>query len=70
MVINWIVATLSYYGLSLSASLSNDVFTTFTVTALMEIPSYLFCIMVVDRWGRKPILTGETKFMIIPSFYF
>ena len=61
MAINWIVATLSYYGLSLSASMSKDVFTTFTVTAIMEIPSYIFCILVVDRLGRKPVLIGKRE---------
>ena len=57
MSFNWVVTTLCYYGLTLSASLSQDVFTTFTVAAAMELPSYIFCMIFADRIGRKPILS-------------
>ena len=28
-----------------------------TVSVLVEIPGYLFCIFVMDCWGRRPILS-------------
>jgi len=57
MAFNWVVATLGYYGLSLSsAGLSSDPFTSFALSATMEIPAYLFCIMCLDKAGRKGIL--------------
>lgn len=58
MAINWVVTTLGYYGLSLSsARLGDDAFTNFTLNAVMEIPSYVFCMIFLDRFGRKSILS-------------
>jgi len=58
MALNWIVATLGYYGLGLSsASLGSDAFSSFALSATMEIPSYIFCILSLDRFGRKGILS-------------
>lgn len=58
IALNWIVTTLGYYGLSLSsASLGHDAFSSFALSAAMELPSYLFCILSLDRFGRKGILT-------------
>eukprot|EP00090_Calanus_glacialis_P032653 TRINITY_DN5410_c0_g1_i1.p1 TRINITY_DN5410_c0_g1~~TRINITY_DN5410_c0_g1_i1.p1 ORF type:complete len:558 (-),score=101.16 TRINITY_DN5410_c0_g1_i1:160-1833(-) len=57
MALNWVVATLGYYGLSLnSARLGDNAFSSFALTATMEIPSYIFCMIFLDRFGRKPIL--------------
>merc|ERR1719233_2316954 len=57
MALNWMVATLGYYGLGLSsASLSSDPFTSFALSASMEIPAYLFCVFCLDKAGRKAIL--------------
>ena len=57
MALNWVVATLGYYGLSLnSARLGDDAFSSFALTATMEIPSYIFCMIILDRFGRKSIL--------------
>eukprot|EP00095_Tigriopus_kingsejongensis_P008775 snap_masked-scaffold1505_size38140-processed-gene-0.0 protein:Tk08775 transcript:snap_masked-scaffold1505_size38140-processed-gene-0.0-mRNA-1 annotation:"organic cation transporter protein" len=58
MVANWVVTTLCYYGLGMSASLGENIFMTFMVTAVMEIPSYIFCMFAANRWGRKPFLAG------------
>jgi len=58
MALNWIVATLGYYGLGLSsASLGSDAFSSFALSAAMEIPSYLFCVVFLDRCGRRGILS-------------
>ena len=57
MALNWVVTTLGYYGLSLSsAALGNDVFSSFALAAAMEIPSYIFCMLSLDRVGRRGIL--------------
>lgn len=59
MFVNWIVVTLGYYGISMSATgLGSDVFVSFILTALVEIPSYIFCVFVMDHWGRKPIFVS------------
>ncbi len=57
MFYNWIVTTLCYYGLTMTASsLSDDVFLNFILLIVVEIPAHFFCIMVMDKWGRKLIL--------------
>ena len=67
MFVNWMVVTLGYYGLSMIAvEIGDDVFTSGILTALIEIPSYVFCLVFMDKLGRKPIcvftlfLTGIT----------
>ena len=42
-----------------STSLGGDVFVSFILTALVAIPSYIFCALVMDRWGRKPIFVSS-----------
>eukprot|EP00092_Neocalanus_flemingeri_P108291 GFUD01139069.1.p1 GENE.GFUD01139069.1~~GFUD01139069.1.p1 ORF type:complete len:563 (-),score=86.66 GFUD01139069.1:194-1882(-) len=56
MALNWVVATLGYYGLSLNSARLGDPFSSFALTAAMEIPSYIFCMLFLDRFGRKSIL--------------
>ena len=31
--------------------------TNFILSVGIEIPSYVFCVFVIDRWGRRPILS-------------
>ena len=40
---------LSYYG----PALGSDQYVSFLLSALVEIPSYLLCWVVMDRWGRR-----------------
>jgi MFS transporter, OCT family, solute carrier family 22 (organic cation transporter), member 4/5 len=57
MFINWIVITLAYYGISMSAgSLSDNIFINLILLSLIEIPSYIACIFLMDLTGRKIIL--------------
>ena len=57
MCVNWLVTTMCYYGLSMnSVNLSSSIYLNFVLTASIEIPSYIFCVLVMDGWGRKPIL--------------
>ena len=56
MFVNWIVVTLGYYGISMgAANLGGDVFVSNILLALIEVPSYIVCILIMDYWGRKPI---------------
>ena len=56
MFVNWIVVNMAYYGLSLgAANLSEDVFLSFLLNSLIEIPSYVLCVVTMDRLGRKPL---------------
>jgi OCT family organic cation transporter-like MFS transporter 4/5 len=53
----WFSVTFVYYGLSFgSTSLSGDPYANFCLNVFIEIPGYLFAMLVMDCWGRKPIL--------------
>ena len=61
------ISHLGYYGISMSATnFGSNIFVSSILAALIEVPSYIFCIFVLDRWGRKPLfvtmlfLTGVT----------
>ena len=57
MIFNWLTATIGYYALGFfSVKLAGDIYTNFILTALIEIPSYIFCVLVMDGFGRKTIL--------------
>ena len=74
MFINWIAATMGTYGLGFnSVNLGGDIYVSFVLTAFIEIPSYIFLVLVVDRMGRKPVLifcqVGQTptgKLILVP----
>lgn len=58
MFYQWFSVTMCYYGLSFaSTSLLGDPYTNFLLSVCVEIPGYLFCIFVMDCWGRRPILS-------------
>ena len=58
MFYQWFSVTLCYYGLSFaSTSLAGDKYTNFMLSVSIEIPGYIFCILVMDCWGRRPILS-------------
>ena len=43
-----------YYGLSLNASkLSGDIYLNFFLLAIVELASYIFCLVLLDKAGRK-----------------
>lgn len=73
MFVNWIVVTLGYYGLSMiSVSIGNDAFSSAILSALIEIPSYVFVTLFIDNFGRKPILLFTlflTGISCIPAGY-
>ena len=54
----WPVVTLLYYGLSLSADkikITENVYLSFALVALIEMPAYVILPLVIDVWGRKPL---------------
>jgi len=58
MGFQWFSATMCYYGLSFaSTSLSGDAFSNYLLSVFIEIPGAIFCILVMDCWGRRPILS-------------
>ena len=47
---------IGYYGLSMaSVKLGTNAFVSQISAALAGIPSYVSCMLLMDRWGRKPI---------------
>ena len=51
MFLNWITANMVYYGLQLSSvNLSDDIYVNFMLLALIEIPSYIFCVLVSNHF--------------------
>ena len=58
MCFNWIVTNICYYGLILnSVNLAGtNIYANFSLSAAIEIPSYIFTVLVIDRVGRKPLL--------------
>jgi len=55
MFFNWPIITMGYFGLGLSMTqLGGNVFVDFILGALVEIPGYLLCALLIDVWGRKP----------------
>ena len=58
MCYQWFSVTMCYYGLSFaSVDLLGDPYTNFLLSVFIEIPGYLFCIFLMDYWGRRPILS-------------
>ena len=54
----WFSVTMCYYGLGFaSTSLSGNPYSNFFLSVLIEIPGYVFCILVMDCWGGRPILS-------------
>ncbi|CAH2047633.1 unnamed protein product, partial [Iphiclides podalirius] len=55
----WIATTLVYYGLSInSTSLSSTMYLNFILTCGIEIPGNFATVLILDRIGRKPTLSG------------
>ncbi|RUS86172.1 hypothetical protein EGW08_006066 [Elysia chlorotica] len=51
---NWLVASMVYYGLSLNAeALSGDIYLNFFLLAVVELASYVVCLVFLDIAGRK-----------------
>ena len=54
---NWFVTTLCYYGLTFMATdLTGNFFSDYSLLIFVEIPAHFYCILALDRIGRKRIL--------------
>uniref|UniRef100_A0A914C5C9 Major facilitator superfamily (MFS) profile domain-containing protein n=1 Tax=Acrobeloides nanus TaxID=290746 RepID=A0A914C5C9_9BILA len=55
----WPVVSMVYYGVSMNTNfLGGDIYSTFIIGALVEIPAILFVFVAIDRIGRKLLLAG------------
>ncbi|KAI6224937.1 Organic cation transporter protein [Aphelenchoides besseyi] len=55
----WPVVSMVYYGVSMNTSfLGGDLYQTFIFGALMEVPAVLTVFFLIDRIGRKALLSG------------
>ena len=53
----WRFLLSGYYGISMSTTgLSDNIYVAFILSALVELPAYFACIVLMDHWGRKPTL--------------
>ena len=58
LYLQWFSVTFCYYGLSYgSTNLLGDVHRNYLLIAFFEIPGYIFAMVVMDCWGRRPILS-------------
>ncbi|XP_067674869.1 organic cation transporter protein-like [Haliotis asinina] len=56
---NWFVASMVYYGLGLNVqNLSGDIYLNFTIANIVEFVSYMMCVTLLDRLGRKFLQCG------------
>eukprot|EP00095_Tigriopus_kingsejongensis_P002623 maker-scaffold290_size220039-snap-gene-0.6 protein:Tk02623 transcript:maker-scaffold290_size220039-snap-gene-0.6-mRNA-1 annotation:"solute carrier family 22 member 15-like" len=67
LFIIWIVITLGYYGISMNTgNLGSDIYVSLALISLIEIPSYIVCIFLMDHLGRKPTLSASLFITGIP----
>ncbi|XP_017769527.1 PREDICTED: carcinine transporter [Nicrophorus vespilloides] len=54
ITLNWFATEMVYVGLSYyGPALGNNQYLSFTLSCAVEIPSYLMCWLIIDRWGRR-----------------
>ncbi|KAJ8723072.1 hypothetical protein PYW08_002984 [Mythimna loreyi] len=67
----WITTTFVYYGLSINAtSMSDTMHLNFILTCAIEIPGFYTAVLILDRIGRKPTLSGGYLFSAACNFAF
>ncbi|CAD5218745.1 unnamed protein product [Bursaphelenchus okinawaensis] len=55
----WPIVSMVYYGVSMNTNfLGGNLYTTFIFGALIEIPSVLAVFVLIDKIGRRPLLSG------------
>ena len=67
LFVYWSVSALLYFGLTFSADkihLTDDTILSFILIAVMEIPSVPVLLLLMDVWGRKPLLVVS---LLIPG---
>ncbi|KAK7503284.1 hypothetical protein BaRGS_00005549 [Batillaria attramentaria] len=59
VVYNWHVSSLTFYGLNLNVgSLSGSVYVNFLLSGIMEFVSYILCLCLLNRVGRRALNCG------------
>ncbi|CAK8674959.1 unnamed protein product [Clavelina lepadiformis] len=59
VMFNWFVNSLVYYGVSLNAgALAGDLYLNNTLNGVMEITSFIICLLLLDRLGRRIMLSA------------
>lgn len=54
ITLNWFANETVYLGLSYyGPSLGSNQYLSFFLSSVVEIPSYLICWLIMDRWGRR-----------------
>lgn len=54
ITLNWFANTMVYMGLSYyGPALGSNQYLSFFLSSAVEIPSYLICWIIMDRWGRR-----------------
>lgn len=54
ITLNWFANEMVYVGLSYyGPSLGSEEHFSFFLSSVVEVPSYLFCWAIMDRWGRR-----------------
>uniref|UniRef100_A0A0P5NDD0 Organic cation transporter protein n=2 Tax=Daphnia magna TaxID=35525 RepID=A0A0P5NDD0_9CRUS len=55
--LSWVVNETTYVGLSYyGPSMGSDPYLSFFLSSVVEIPGYIFCLLLMDRWGRRMTL--------------
>lgn len=69
MYINFVAVVLCYSGLTLNGvNLKGSIYMNMALGVFIEIPSYLFCVFTLDRFGRRPIVVFTNLVCGICSF--
>ena len=68
---DWYKYFIGWYGISMASSkLGTNAYVSTASAALTEIPAYIFVILLMDHWGRKPLLSFSfflTGIICIPA---
>jgi len=60
MIFNWMVVFLCYFGITMtSASFSDEMYLNYTLVFLVDLPSQLFCLLCLEKVGRKSLFGGS-----------
>lgn len=68
LIFNWMIVFLCYFGITMSsASFSDDLYLNYTLVFLVDLPSQLFCLLCLEKCGRK-VLYGGSQLMAGVTF--
>jgi len=69
----WPAVALGYFGLSYgSSSMEGDFFVNSVILSVVELPAYIYAMLLIDLWGRKPVFSLSLTFtgiaLIVSAF--